>query len=212
MPCRPKWLGGNGLCLPSPSPPNPSVSTTHYTPHATPQLCLPAQLQSAPSTATMEQRATPSPSHHSSYPILRPTPNPAVSWSPSKTAPAILDTASLPIARAHKGWDRAPHSPLAEQTKVKKVWRRYESRQQQEEPAVVEVQSSEIAHPSPVRVVKKLRIKSPRRLGHVELEAVEDEGEEERSHAPTRWDHRSNRLRRMLRIAVWIVNLTNCGL
>jgi hypothetical protein len=84
---------------------------------------------------------------------------------------------------------------------VKKVWRRYELRQQPDEASAVEVvvQSNEIAQPSPVRVVKKLRTKSPRIPGGIESEDVEDEQGGEANHAPTRWDHRTGRLGRMLR-------------
>ncbi|KAF2434527.1 hypothetical protein EJ08DRAFT_693554 [Tothia fuscella] len=142
----------------------------------------------------MEHSESQSPLQHSSYPVLQPTPNVNTSWSPSKVLPAVLDTASLPIPKTHKGWERAPYSPQAEQTKVKKVWRRYELRQQQAEAQKEEeAKTHEAPEASPVRIVKKLRIKSPRIPGGIALEDVED-GHDEVNHAATRWDRRTSGL------------------
>ena len=50
-------------------------------------------------------------------------------WSPSKSG--ALDTDSLQILkRAPRAWERAPHSPAAEESRFKKVWKRYELRSQ----------------------------------------------------------------------------------
>jgi hypothetical protein len=90
--------------------------------------------------------------------------------------------------------------PQAEGSRFKKVWKRFELRvgsdETMREAAHFEDQTIEEDLDSPVRVVKKLRVKSPRKRGGPES----DDAVEERNHEPTRWarDRRRSGIRRML--------------
>jgi hypothetical protein len=145
-------------------------------------------------TMTVEQQL--SPQTHASRPILDPANTFTASWSPSKAT--ALDPTSLPIAKTHRAWERAAQSPQAENSRVKKVWKRYEFRSGQDETVaelVPEVlQEEEEEQDSPVRIVKKLRVKSP----HKRSEFDQEDKQDERNHAATRWDKRRGGLRRML--------------
>jgi hypothetical protein len=133
-------------------------------------------------------------------PVLRPTNTNTftASWSPSKAT--VLDPASLPIPKAHRAWERAEQVPQAEGSRFKKVWKRYELRVGPEETTLEaaqgECQVIEEDLDSPARVVKKLRVKSPRKRGGREA----DDAHDEKYHEPTRWarDRRRSGFRRML--------------
>ncbi|QDS74935.1 hypothetical protein FKW77_004404 [Venturia effusa] len=116
----------------------------------------------------------------------------ASEWTPSK-ATALLP-ASLPLTKPHKGWDRVAKAPVAQNSRVKQVWRRefgLRSRPSTEEKVQEEEAPEKARQESPVRVVKKKRTRSPNKksAGH-----GEDEGEP--NHAPTLWENRRTSLRR----------------
>jgi len=143
----------------------------------------------------MDEHEISLPQFHSLLPVLDSAPTFSQTWSPSKAA--VLDTASLAVTRVHRGWERAPQSPQAEHSRVKKVWKRYELRSHPNEKNQEEDRHSNETQKSPMRIVKKLRIKSPHKPGL--LTAEKFEGEKEATyHAPTRWDRRRSALRRML--------------
>jgi hypothetical protein len=109
------------------------------------------------------------------------------SWSPSKTA--ALGAANLPVAKAPRAWDRKPCNPSAEQSRVKKVWKRYElraQRQTQQMPAPSATTRSNSEPPPSEKVVKRLRLQSPCSDGEAPPNS-------EVSYAPTRWERRRSR-------------------
>lgn len=109
------------------------------------------------------------------------------SWSPSKTA--ALGPVNLPVTKAPRAWDRKPCNPSAEQSRVKMVWKRYELRAQrktQQMPAPQTTNRSNSEPPPKEKVVKRLRLQSPRSDG-------ETSPNSKASYAPTRWDRRKSR-------------------
>jgi hypothetical protein len=175
--------------------------------HATPPLNC-----TAPACAVLASLLTMDPQDavlSQNQPSLAPTPPMfTASWSPSKAKAAVLDTASLPITKRPRAWERAPQSPQAEHSRVKKVWKRYALRSQLEEPmpesgAQQVAQENEeegadkpgVGKRSPVKIVKRLRVKSPRKAGGVALEEIEDD-EAGKNYRSTRWDRRSSGLGR----------------
>src|ERR1700759_2287258 len=84
-----------------------------------------------------------------------------VAWSPSKSS--ALDSSRVQLAvHAPRAWDRAPVSPVAEDSRFKKGWKSYNLRQQTSQaPVVVESEATNPsatapANVSPQRPVKKL--------------------------------------------------------
>lgn len=116
----------------------------------------------------------------------------ASTWTPSKVT-ALLPT-SLPLAKPHKGWDRVAKAPVAQNSRVKQVWRRefgLRSQPSTEEQVQGEELMNNTRHTSPTRVVKRKRIRSPVK------ESVGAVGtDDEPNHAPTRWENRRTSLRR----------------
>jgi hypothetical protein len=177
-----------------------SHPTPQHAPHATPLNCAFSRLvvvvsQSTARISTMKLQSPASPHQHLSCSTLNPTNAFTASWSPSKAT--ALDTASLPITKAHRAWERAPQSPQAEHSRFKKVWKRYELRSGPDgttrEVVFEQLEPESEGLDSPTRVVKKLRIKSPRPHGG---DKQADELSE-KNHEPTRWDRRRRSLRRM---------------
>ncbi|TID15208.1 hypothetical protein E6O75_ATG08461 [Venturia nashicola] len=117
--------------------------------------------------------------------------NNASSWTPSKTA-SLLPT-SLPVPKPHKAWERVAKPPVAQNSRVKQVWRReYGLRSQSStEEKVEEDEAPEKRQRSPTRIVKKKRTRSPTKKS---LGEADDEGKP--NHAPTRWENRRTSLRR----------------
>lgn len=144
--------------------------------------------------ATME-KTTSSPQHPSNqrHNIAPSSWTNSSSWTPSK-ATALLPT-SLPVSKPHKGWDRVPKAPVAQNSRVKQVWRRefrLRSQPNKEERAGQEEALEKARQRSPMRVVKKKRTRSPIKKSPGREE--DDEGEP--NHAPTRWENRRTSLRR----------------
>jgi hypothetical protein len=109
------------------------------------------------------------------------------SWSPSKTA--ALGPVNLPVAKAPRAWDRKPCNPSTEQSRVKKVWKRYELRAQpqtQQMPTSPTTKRSNSEPPPSEKVVKRLRLQSPLSDGETSLNSKS-------SYAPTRWERRRSR-------------------
>jgi hypothetical protein len=109
------------------------------------------------------------------------------SWSPSKTA--TLEPVNLPVAKAPRAWDRKPCTPSAEQSRVKKVWKRYELRAQshrEQTPAPPATKRCNSEPPPSEKVVKRLRLQSPRSDGGTSPNS-------KASYVPTRWDGQRSR-------------------
>src|SRR6266480_1475148 len=105
------------------------------------------------------------------------------SWSPSKTA--ALGPTNLPVAKTPRAWDRKPCNPSAEQSRIKKVWKRYELRAQpQTQQAPTKTNNGERPHLE--KVVKRLRLQSPRNDG-------ETSPNSKANYAPTMWERRRSR-------------------
>jgi hypothetical protein len=105
-------------------------------------------------------------------------------WTPSKRS--ALDTATFQISKpAPRAWQRTPHSPVALESRFKKVWKRYELRSLNYDDS-----GSQASARSPGRAVKKLRINSPK-PAPVEIRAMRNARQSSSTRfVATKWDRR----------------------
>jgi hypothetical protein len=105
-------------------------------------------------------------------------------WSPSKRN--ALDTTTFHISKpAPRAWQRTPHSPVANESRFKKVWKRYDLRSLHGD----DPRPHNSAR-SPGRAVKKMRINSPK-PAPTELRAMRNARQSSSTRfVATKWDRR----------------------
>ncbi|KAF2400964.1 hypothetical protein EJ06DRAFT_415253 [Trichodelitschia bisporula] len=114
-------------------------------------------------------------------------------WSPSKAPSLGVD--NLPLPKVHRAWERAPQRPMAHQSRVKQVWKRYNlrSRVAPADSTTPGMEGQERANASPQRVVKKLRLDESVRARSATSDQMDDQAPLQ---AATQWEARDETLNR----------------
>ncbi|KAL1651903.1 hypothetical protein SLS58_000026 [Diplodia intermedia] len=103
-------------------------------------------------------------------------------WNESDAS--FLQPGAVPLPKAHRAWERQPHSPFKRNGKYRKVWKRYELRSEPD------------PQPGPANMEKKSPAKSPRKV--VKKRALDVPADptatpgrrapKSKAFAPTRWE------------------------
>lgn len=97
---------------------------------------------------------------------------------------SFLKPSSIPLPKAHRGWERQPHSPFVRSGKYRKVWKRYDLRSEPTTKTPDATTEKKGIMSSPRKVVKKRALDAP-----VDPNATPGrKGPKSKAFAPTRWE------------------------
>ncbi|KAK0644777.1 hypothetical protein DIS24_g8551 [Lasiodiplodia hormozganensis] len=103
-------------------------------------------------------------------------------WKESDAS--FLQPSKIPVPKAHRAWERQPHSPFTRNGKFRKVWKRYELRSQPDTETNAANTEKNSPAKSPRKVVKKRALEAP-------ADPTATPGRKapkNKAFAPTRWE------------------------